>query len=440
MNARNVLTPWQKIIRAPLFLGSIVFFVQLILILLISPEKTLFTKWIGLASHWDSVWYETIAKYGYFFGQLPFQVTDSSDIAFKHMSYVKSNMNFPPGYPYLARILFLVFNIEPKIALLIVSQGATYIFWCFFFYMARVFEFKKQIFATILIVCFPTSWYMYTGYSESVFILSGCLFLWFATKNKWVFSILSGMLMTATRIIGVPVLIAPLLAKIFANSRKLKQQFQEKHLNLYEYKGVFACFLFGSLGFILFLVYSAYLSSWHLYFDVYKAISHGNNNPYFLLKIQTWLPPPFGYNIDYLPPLPYVPFDFLNYKFFRLASYTFSETLVPLFLWFFIFYGIIILKKRLFTNQKGMTWFFAALFSYFFACLAKYSLVYDCMCRYLLPIWIFLLICDMMLNGQILFRFTKFIWFKILIAGFIFISFGYWYQLLSRFCLNWWVS
>ena len=114
----------RKLAKNPIILGLFAFLVQLSLILLICPEKTLLSAWLSLASHWDSEWYEAIAQYGYI------------NTSFPQSSGLRSaNVVFFPGYPYLARLLILLFGINAKAALLLVSQTATFLFWCLFFHI-----------------------------------------------------------------------------------------------------------------------------------------------------------------------------------------------------------------------------------------------------------------------------------------------------------------
>ena len=402
----------------PLFLGTLFFTIQLSLILFFCPEKTVFDAWISLASHWDSEWYEAIAQYGYINIDGPI-----------HTGLRNANVVFFPGYPYLARILILLLEIQPKIALLIISQTAALLFWCLFFYILSSTSCRDRLLAGMLVLLFPTSWFLFMGYSESVFIFTCCLMLWSATKKKWVLSGLSGFLMTATRLIGIPVLAAPIFTSIFF----------QKNIKSYLRPSLVA--LFSSLGCLGFLIYCAIaFGSWHLYFDMERIGWHGTADPFFLFKLPTWLPPPWGYSADFAPPLPNQHAQWFIFKFYRLAAYTFSETLVPLFLWIFIAYSLWILKKRKEMEEISLTWFIGALLLFLFSCFSLSTRYYESMSRCLFPVWILLIISEMIHPQKLgLLRGNKVI-LTILLLLYLIISGGFWLQLLDRYCLNWWVA
>lgn len=434
----------HKILRNPVFLGGLFFSIQLFLILLISPEKNLLQAWLALASHWDSEWYEAIAKFGYINIDGPL-----------HSGLQNANVVFFPGYPYLARACILLFEVDAKIALLLVSQTATLFFWCLFFYILRQVKWYEQLYAALLIMTFPTSWFLFTGYSESFFILTCCLMLWLAMEKRWIFSGVSGALMTATRIIGIPVLIAPLLSTIVIKSSQLisllrnlpqeesRSKYRNKHFfsNIQAYSPPTLMAILGSLGCLGFLALCAiHFGSWHLYFDMERIGWKGTADPLFLFKLPTWLPPPFGYHIDLAPPLPNAYAHVFIFKCFRLAAYTFSETLVPVFLWISILFSICLFKKTHHLDHKSLTWYFGAVLLFLFTCFSLSTRHYESMSRCLYPVWILLIISDVIHPDKIfLFRLGR---IKLAVTMFfiVLISFGFWLQLLNRFLLGWWVA
>lgn len=414
----------QKLIRHPIFLGTCFFSIQLFLILLICPEKNWSQAWLSLAAHWDSEWYEAIAQFGYINIDGPL-----------HTGLRNANVVFFPGYPYLARVLILVFGLNAKVALLLVSQTAALLFWCIFFHIIRQAKYYEQFFAAILVLCFPTSWFLFMGYSESVFILCCCLMLWFATEKRWVLSAISAVLMTATRLIGVPVLIAPLLAMIVTKSLSFKKE------TLLELSAPCLIAIVGAFGCLGFLLYCAVeFGSWHLYFDMERIGWKGTADPWFLFKLPTWLPPPFAFDVDYAPILPNGYAQLFIFKFFRLAAYTFSETLVPIFLWILIFYSIALFKKNHHPDSKSLSWYFGALLLFLFTCLSLYTRHYESMSRCLYPVWILLIISDVIHPHKVfLFRLNK-PKLIVLMVVISLLSLGFWLQMLNRYFLGWWVA
>ena len=423
----------KKSLRSPLFLGTLFFSAQLFLILLICPEKTWMQSWLSLASHWDSGWYEAIAQMGYLNIQGPM-----------HTGAYSSNVVFFPGYPYLARALILIFGVHAKVALLLVSQGASLLFWCLLFNILRGIPWRQQLYAAILILSFPTSWFLFMGYSESLFILACCLMLWLATKRRWVLSGMSGILMTSTRILGIPVLIAPLLSSLVAHSPNVKALFRRDlfYSNLIRYSQLLWVAMVGSIGCLGFLIWCAVdFGSWHLYFEMERIGWGGTADPLFLFKLPTWFPPPFAYALDWAPPLPIAYEPLFIFKFFRMTAYSFSETLVPVFLWLFIIISIIIFRKRHHLDQNSLTWYFAALLLFLFSCLSLCTRHYESMSRCLYPVWVLLVISDVVHPEKLFFfRPNQNALVKLIAAMVIVISLGFWLQLLNRYFLNWWVA
>lgn len=423
---------FQTIIRNPFFSGSLFFSVQLLLILLICPETTWMQSWLNLASHWDSGWYEAIAKIGYVNNQGPL-----------HTGPMSSNVVFFPGYPYLARTLIAIMGVNAKVALLLVSQTSALLFCCLLFHILRNLTWRQQLYSVLLIQSFPTSWFLFMGYSESLFILTCCLMLWFATQKRWVLSGMSGVVMTATRLLGIPVLVAPFLSSLITHTPNVKTFFKLDYFRstLKINAPYLWIALVGSLGCLGFLIYCAVdFGSWHLYFDMERIGWRGTADPLFLFKLPTWLPPPLGYAMDWAPPLSNDYAPFFIFKFFRMAAYSFSETLVPILLWVFVITSILLFRQRQ-RDQNSLTWYFAALLLFLFSCFSLCTRHYESMSRCLYPVWVLLIISGALHPGKLLFFKMKHdLVPKLIMSVVILISLGFWLQLLNRYFLNWWVA
>lgn len=457
----------NKIIN-PILLGTIIFLLQLFLIISISSNQNLFSAWLDLASHWDSEWYEAIAKFGYINIDGP-----------QNTGLQNANVVFFPGYPYLARLMIKLFSIKAKVALLIIAQFFAYMFWILIFIIIQKSTWFKQLIAVTLIMFFPTSWFLFTGYAESNFLFATCLMLWLFLEKKWLLSGFSALYMSATRIIGVPVLIVPTLVTIICNHHKIKEYITKRNFSLIfrMLNKSYLIGIIGILGCLSFLIYCQIkFGSWHLYFDMEKSGWQGSADPFFIFKIPTWLPPPFGYNLDLTPPLPNAHNEIFNYKFFRLAAYSLSEIMVPMFLWICIIYSIFICKKNKLingliaklslelredhddsnidsikkfasksevdkkSNEKSLTYFLAAILIFLFNCLSLSTRHYESMSRCLYPVWVLLILSDILHpNGILLFRLEK-LKLSIATVAICCIYGGFWLQLLNRFYLGWWVA
>ncbi|MDF1757826.1 MAG: hypothetical protein P1U74_05970 [Legionellaceae bacterium] len=401
-------------------------------ILLVSEENSYTQAWINLASHWDSEWYEAIAKYGYINIDGPATT-----------GLTNANVVFFPGYPYLARVFITLFNLSPKVSLLLVSQTFALFFWILFFHITRNNKLIVQIYAAGLIMLFPTSWFLFTGYAESMFLFATCLMLNFSIEKKWLLATISAYLMTATRIIGIPVLIVPFIATIIFNYAEIRQHLRDNRIvsilkNIYK-----PCVLgiIGCLGCLSFFIYCQInFDSWHLYFDMEKIGWKGEADPFFIFKLPTWMPPPIGFNVDYAPPLPVSYVKIFVFDFFRLAAYTFSETLVPIFLWICILFSFFIFKKKQELEKYSFSFYLAAILIFVFNCLSLYTRHYESMSRCLYPVWVLLIISDVTHPSKVLlFKLGK-RKLAITVGLIMLISGGFWLQLLNRFLLSWWVA
>lgn len=416
----------------PYILGVFIFCTQLALIIVVSSHgKSLLNTWLSLANHWDSEWYAAIAKLGYINIDGPYNT-----------GLQNANVVFFPGYPYLARILIKTFNLNPKIAILIVSQFFCMLFWIIFCKIITNATVYRQVIAILLVAFFPSNWFLYTAYAESTFIFTTIFAIWMFINNKWLTASIAAMFMTATRIIGVPILIAPMIATIYINRQKLynfgkNEQFHEIFNILFKPTIFGFVGILGALGFFIYCQIE--FNSWHLYFDMEEFGWKGKAYPLFLFKSTTWLPPPFGYDLDLAPILPN------NYgkifpDFYRLAAYTLSETLVPVFIWLSLTYAFCLYLVRDKINVDSLLWFLSAMLVLFFSCLSLYTRYYESMSRCLYPVWILLILSDISHpNKVLLFKLSKNKLISISIILLV-MSGGYWLQLLLRFNLGWWVA
>lgn len=416
------------VLRHPIGLGVVFFILQLLAILGICPEKNWLDAWLSLASHWDSEWYESIANYGYINIDGPV-----------HCGLRNANVVFFPGYPYLARVLVTGLHWNAKTALLLVAQSAALGFWCCLFYILRHIPRGQQLYTALLIMLFPTSWFMFMAYSESLFIVACCVTLYWASEERWAVAVLGGVLMTATRLIGLPVVMVPFFSAIIVHLSKMSMSMRENLRDILQSKVILAL---GSLGCGGFFMYCAHnFGSWHLYFDMERLHWAGTADPGFLFQLPTWVPPPWGYDLDFAPILPNEWSKVLSFDFFRTASYSFSEILVPVFLWMELFFAYWFCKTSRSVDEKSLLWFLASVFIYLFTCFSLATRHYESMSRCLLPVWIFLVIGDALNpNGSFFFRAVRTRALRYLVGGMLLVCVGFWIELLNRFFLGWWVA
>jgi hypothetical protein len=191
-----------------------------------------YSGWIGKyrrLNEFDSIHYLSIAENGYIqSGNTPSQQSIYS---------YKDNEGFFPGYPYTARLISFL-GIPPDIALLLVAQLFTWITWFYLLLILRRNQVEWGSRASIVatLIAFPATLYLVTGYAESTFIANmlGMIY-WYGeskrpdlSKRSQLFfvtlSALHGMWMTATRLVGLPLALYPLLVESVAALRRKKPQ------------------------------------------------------------------------------------------------------------------------------------------------------------------------------------------------------------------------
>ena len=147
---------------------------------------------------WDSGWYASIMDQGYI-----------SSIPPTPQNASVSNVAFFPGYPGLSWLLGRVLGLPTRAALLVTAQLACWGFWTYFLRLLSRWEVPRggAIAAVLAVFVYPTAFFLVAGYSESLFLMtllgliywgdgSGAKAFWAAAGH--------GFLMSATRIVGLP--------------------------------------------------------------------------------------------------------------------------------------------------------------------------------------------------------------------------------------------
>ncbi len=158
--------------------------------------------------HWDSTWYTHIAAAGY---------PDDLPRERERMAEV----GFFPGYPLSARALARATGLPPETATLAAAQLAGIGFWTYFILFLRRGRVPAPLaLATVLLLAaHPSAFFLAAGYSESLFLCATLgFFYWSAVRGRgsWLLAALHGAVMTATRIVGLPLAACPLLLTLAA--------------------------------------------------------------------------------------------------------------------------------------------------------------------------------------------------------------------------------
>jgi hypothetical protein len=157
---------------------------------------------------WDVHWYGGIAAEGYH------SVLPSADAE-------TSNVAFFPGHPLLTRAIHQALGIPGPLAAVIASQLAAWGFWTYLFRFFRSWGMtaRSAVPAALAVFLHPASFFLVNGYSESLFLLALLGFLYWERQPgtlAWVLAAGHGFVMTATRLVGLPLAGIPVLRTVFA--------------------------------------------------------------------------------------------------------------------------------------------------------------------------------------------------------------------------------
>lgn len=145
----------------------------------------LFTAW----ERFDALWFLRIAAEGY-------RVADGSAAFF-------------PLYPLVVRVVSVLLGGHPFAAALLVSNGA-FLGALLVLYSLTRFELSERVARTtvVLLCCFPTSFFLFAPYSESLFLLLAVTALWAARRRRWSLAAAAGFGAALTRNVGIVVALA----------------------------------------------------------------------------------------------------------------------------------------------------------------------------------------------------------------------------------------
>lgn len=144
-------------------------------------------SFISMWSKWDSQYYLDIAKNGYWYrpGQ-------------------QSNVAFFPLYPMLMRLVSPLTGANMLMAGIILSNLA-FLGALIFLYLLAELETDAESAgnAIFYIAVFPSSFFLNSVYTESLFLLLTVAAIYYARRQKWFFSALLGLLAASTRNLGI---------------------------------------------------------------------------------------------------------------------------------------------------------------------------------------------------------------------------------------------
>src|SRR6266581_5529894 len=199
----SLLRPWSA--------GLLLTLIQLVVaIFLLAPEGPLSYRYTSLVQH-DGYWFANIVDRGY--------QTIVPPINHKVMEV--SNVAFFPAYPAIAAVLRYGLHFDTDSALLITAQMAAWGFWSYFFLFCVRWNLSPtlQFFGALSILAHPAAFFLIAGYSESLFLMALLGFIYWSSADgraAKVLAVLHGIVMSATRIVGLLCAAFPVVRSVFA--------------------------------------------------------------------------------------------------------------------------------------------------------------------------------------------------------------------------------
>jgi len=269
---------WSRYVLQPAIIGLGLTLAQVLFVTLLAGRGSLAEGYRSLCC-WDGRHYEDIATQGYHSTVPPTIATHPDDLH-------ASNVAFFPGYPLVAGIVGRATGWPPAIALLVTSQAAAWGFWAslwWFFARWKVAP-RVAVLATAAVLAHPAAFYLVVAYSESLFLVATMVFLFFSStrlpSRSWL-AVPWGVLMTATRLAGLPLAACPVIAACFADQSR-----RQRAHNALQAALVAVAASLGGLGFLAYCQWR--FGAWNLYFETQRLGWHVGADPWWLLRPSSY--------------------------------------------------------------------------------------------------------------------------------------------------------
>ncbi|MFS8894481.1 hypothetical protein [Synechococcus sp. O70.1] len=264
-------------------LGLALTVLQVLMIYLWTKHSDYASAFTALSQR-DSYWYLSIVRRGYQF------------VGFDKIAYEQSNVAFFPGYPLAVAIMSRLLGVEPELGLYLTAQLFCWLMWIYLFLFYRCWQIPTlwQVLASLIILVYPSSFYLVVGYSESLFVASLLgFFYWSMDLNSLRAALLAGahgLAMSATRIVGLPVALLPLL-RLGEGSRRW-----------FWTAGAAVLALLGGLSFFLYC--QLRFGRWDLYIEMQRYFTGVQANYQALFQASTYVLSPERWQVLLSPSAP----------------------------------------------------------------------------------------------------------------------------------------
>jgi hypothetical protein len=208
---------------------------------------------------WDAKFYGGIVLNGYH-SSIPHEVEPSS--LTRTQIEAGTDIAFYPAYPLVVRVLRLL-GVAPLItAMLLVSRGAAVVAWAYILaWLTRLrIPAPLQVLCILAIAAHPGAFFLVMPYSESLFLASLLGFAYWTLDRRdasGIAAVLHGVAMTATKFVALPLAALPLVVALWR--RCMRSQKGLLTFALWD-SALAAC---GGLGFLLYC--QLLFGHWDLY-------------------------------------------------------------------------------------------------------------------------------------------------------------------------------
>jgi hypothetical protein len=279
----------SKFLFRPWLLGLLLTLAQLALaVFLLAPEGPFSFRYESLVQH-DGFWFENIVDRGY--------QTIVPPINHKVMEV--SNVAFFPAYPVLASLIQSVVRIDTEAVLPLAAQLAAWGFWTYFFLFCERWKLSNTLrfFGALAIVAHPAAFFLIAGYSESLFLFALLGFIYWSGADgraAKIWAALHGMILSATRIVGVPCAAFPVIRAVFAKGWSALRDPRRWLRNYGSAIAVTVAAIFGAISFFVYC--QVRWGRWDMYMLTQEAGWDIEPDYFAVFRLSSyrWLVPPLN--------------------------------------------------------------------------------------------------------------------------------------------------
>jgi len=182
-----------------------------------------------------------------------------------------SNVAFFPGYPIAGKLVSTLPGCTLRAGMLLAAQLAAWGFWTYLLLLLRQLRTPKKwaLTVVVLMAVHPAAFFLVVGYSESLFLLGMLGFLYWSllnSKGYWLIAAAHGIVMSSTRIVGLPLAFCPMLAWLIIKLSGGEVAAPRRAISWRKLSGPWLLGAAASMGGLAFFAYCQWrFGAWDLY-------------------------------------------------------------------------------------------------------------------------------------------------------------------------------